>query len=187
MASLPSLSPLILVVLLAVSSASGCLSMRSKVDYEKGADFSAYRTFSVERVRPLDAEGRAAKLADAEWVDRRTQDRIRFRLEKKGLTEASAGEADLNVGYYYVAREEVHASDRPGHERWLRVDIRDVVYETYTRGTLVIDFVDREGNLLVWHGAIEGVVKTPEKPGEHLDENLERAVDLLLRFQFPPG
>ena len=155
--------PFRIAILLAISSA-GCLYMSSKVDHEKGVDFSAYRTFSVERTRALDAEGPAAELAGAEWVDRRTKDRVRLRLEKKGLTEAAAHEADLNVGYHYVSREEVRSSDRPGHVRWLRVDVREIVYETYTRGTLVIDFVDRKENLLIWHGAIEGVVETPEQP-----------------------
>ena len=170
-----------------LSSAVGCVYMSSQVDYEKGVDYSRYQTFSVERTKPLDAEGQSERLAGAAWVDDRTSARIRERLEDKGLTEAPAGEADLNVGYHYVSREEIRSSDRPGHVRWLRVDVREIVYETYTRGTLVVDFVDREQNLLVWHGAIEGVVKTPEKPGKHLDENLERAVDLLLRHQYPPG
>ena len=75
---------LLLAALLGVLAAVGCLYMSSKVDYEKGTDFSAYQTFSVERAQALDAGGQAAQLAGAEWVDRRTKDRIRLRLEKKG-------------------------------------------------------------------------------------------------------
>ncbi len=171
----------------ALFAASSCTYMSSKVDYEPGTDFASYHSFAIERARPVAGDApHVAELAEAGWVDERTQARIRRILERKGMEEVPSDGADLIFRYYYVAREEIHGSSRPGHVRWLRVDIREVRYDSYTRGTLVVDVVDRSRNLLVWHGAIEGVAKTPEEPGAHLDRNLERAVDLLLRNQFPP-
>ncbi len=89
----------------------------------------------------------------------------------------------MQVGYYLTTRDEVHTSDRPSHVRWLRVDIREIAYESYTRGTLVIDIADRDRNLLVWHGVVEGVVKTSNMPSD--GKTVVRAVNRLMR-QFPP-
>ena len=72
--------------------------------------------------------------------------------------------------------------DRPGHVRWLRVDLREIDYQPYTRGTLVVDIADRERHLLVWHGTVEGTVNSiSEVPGD----NLEKAVDRVIG-RFPP-
>jgi hypothetical protein len=134
---------------------TGCTYMSSKVDYEPGTDFAAYQTFAIERARPVQGDApHVASLANAAWVDERTRARIRELLGRKGMTKAGAAAADLIFRYYYVASEEIRTSDRPGHVRWLRVDIREIHYDSYTRGTLVVDVVDRARGLLVWHGAI---------------------------------
>ena len=133
-----------------------CVYLHGDIDYEKDIDFSQYQSFAVERSRPLDASG--SVVGDdpelAGLVDSRALARIKERLLAKGLLEVSMDEADLQIGFYLTAQDEVHVSDRPGHERWLRVDLRDIAYDSYTRGTLVIDFADRARNLLVWHGVV---------------------------------
>jgi hypothetical protein len=178
---------LILPVLLAGAVASsGCLYMQSKVDFEKQTDWTVYRTYSVERARPIDDDRGLARDEGFEAdVDQRAQARLRERLTDKNLREAPAGEADLNVRYYLTVREDIRSEDRPGHVRWLRVDIREIHYESYTKGTVVVDVADRQQNLLVWHGAAEASVKTPEKQGDRLGSNLEKALDILMN-QFPP-
>lgn len=165
--------------------ALGCVYLEQDVDYEKGTDFSRYHTFFVERARPLDASGSTVE-DDAQYAERVEAGalaQIRVRLVEKGFVEAAADEADIHVHYYVTTRAEVHASDRPGHVRWLREDIREIAYESYTRGTLVIDIADRERNLLVWHGVVEGVVKTSSLPTD--GKTVVRAVNRLMR-QFPP-
>jgi hypothetical protein len=161
---------------------SGCLSLSTTVDWEDGTDFAAYHTFSVERSRPLDLEGsQFEEPARAELVDRRAFARIRQRLTQKGLAEAPLADADLNVKYHLTSREEIRGSEQPGHVRWLRVDVREIHYERYVRGTVVVDIADRRKNLLVWHGAVEGTVKSTEVPGD----SLEKAIDRLLS-KYPP-
>ena len=173
------------VAIATLSAALACVHLQGKIDYQKDVDFTTYRTFFVERARPLDATG--SRVDDDGELARRLEEVAQFRLEErlreKDLEPASAEQADLHVGYYLTARDEVHMSDRPGHERWLRVETRDIVYDSYTRGTLVIDFSDRERNLLVWHGAVEGVVKSSRISPD--GRNVLRAVDRLMR-QYPP-
>ncbi len=163
----------------------GCVYLQQDVHYEKGIDFSQYRTFSLARTRPLDASGSVVDedASYAERVEGGADAQIRLRLQEKGFVEASRGEADIQVGYYLTTHDEVHTSDRPGHVRWLRVDVREIAYESYTRGTLVIDIADRDRNLLVWHGVVEGVVKTSNMPSD--GKTVVRAVNRLMR-QFPP-
>jgi hypothetical protein len=169
-------------LLFAAWLSSGCLSLSTTVDWEGDTDFAAYHTFSVERARPLDSDSQELQdPARAEIVDQRAFARIRQRLTEKNLIEAPAAEADLNVKYHLASHEEVRGSEQPGHVRWLRVEIREIHYETYTHGTVVVDIADRAKNLLVWHGAVEGTVKTPDVPGK----NLERAIDRLLS-KYPP-
>jgi len=169
---------------------AGCTYMASTIDYEKEVDFMVYRTFSVERARPIDddrglaeADGFDEGLEDE--VDRRARARLTERLTGKNLRPAPAFEADLNFRYYLTAREDLRSEDRPGHVRWLRVDVREIVYESYTTGTLVVNVADRERNLLVWHGTAEASVKTPEKAGDRLGSKVEKAIDILMN-QFPP-
>ena len=163
----------------------GCVYLQGDIDYEKGIDFSQYRTFSLERDRPIDASGSIVQDHPrfAELVEQSALDQIRVRLLEKELAEAPADQADIQVGYHLTTRDEVRSSDRPGHVRWLRVDVREIHYDSYTRGTLVIDVVDRQRNLLVWHGVVEGVVETSSLPSD--GKNVVRAVNRLMR-QFPP-
>jgi len=171
-----------LAVFAAAVLGAGCLSLDSRVDWEDGTDFAAYRTFSVERARPMEGEGQ--RFEDASWadlVDRRAFARIRQRLSEKGLREAPPAEADLNVSYYVTSREEVRGSSKPGHVRWLRVDIREIQYETYVHGSVVVDFADRAQGVLVWHGVVEGTVVASRTPGN----NLEKAIDRLIG-KYPP-
>ena len=178
--------PTVPAFLAAVVATSGCLYMQSRVDFEKQIDFSVYRTFSVERAKPIDDDrGLAEEASFAEDVDRRAKARLHERLTGKNLRAVPEADADLHVSYYLTARQDLRGEDRPGHVRWLRVDVREIVYESYTKGTVVVDVADRERNLLVWHGAAEASVKTPETAGERLGGNLEKAIDILMN-QFPP-
>jgi outer membrane protein assembly factor BamE (lipoprotein component of BamABCDE complex) len=151
-----------LLVFLLGALASGCTYIHGSIDYEKDVDFSKYESFALERTRALGEEPSVLAEDDAfvERVEEIATTHLREWLLEKGFVELPADEADLHIGFHLTARDEVHVSDKPGHERWLRVDIRDIAYDTYTRGTLVVDVSDRAQGLLIWHGVQEGVIKT---------------------------
>jgi len=162
-------------------AAAGCVYLQSRTDYEKDTDFSAFETFSVSIAQPADGSGRLSEPGYAHLVDNRALHEIRRLLVEKGLTEVDPAVADLHVSFHLTTTEEIRVRDRPGHTRWLRVDVREIDYQSYTKGTLVIDIADREKNLLVWHGAVKGSVETDAMP----TTTLEKAIRRLLG-KYPP-
>ena len=168
-------------IALTIGALSACTYVPTRVQYQKDVDYSAYRTYALEQSQPTPPTGPLAEPQYAALVDRRARAEIVRLLAEKGLEQAPPDQADLAIGYYLIASEEVRAINKPGHQRWLRYELRDIEYHTYLKGTIVVDMADQKRSLLVWHGTAEATVRTDQMP----TGRLEKALQALLG-RYPP-
>jgi hypothetical protein len=158
-----------------------CATTRVTVDYDKTADFSSYKTFSLVPPKAASA-GQAGAVRDP-FLKKELLNEIRPILEKKGYSEASdRDQADFLVVFYTHVQNEkdfVPAAYRVG--RWGRTRMVSPGHVVrYKEGTLAIDIVDRKLNDMVWQGVGRDVLDRNDP-----SSTLVSAVDEILKT-FPP-
>jgi len=169
----------VIVILFLLVLLAACSSMKVAVNYDRQADFKAYRTFCMIPPR-ADRPGPAGR----PLFNREVLNEIKTILEKKGLTEVSDREsADLAVHFYAMVqnrRDFVPPAYRVG--RWGRVwAVRPGRVVRYKEGTLIIDMEDRAKKELVWEGEGKDILDRTDP-----SKNLIEAVGKVLE-SFPPG
>jgi hypothetical protein len=141
------------------------MAQKVSVDYDRGADFSSYRTYSfIESKQPASSQL---------WSDR-ILDNIQLKLAINGLLPARSGEvADLFVVYNAGVKEltaiEGYTYNYGPGWRWSWSESHSQAYAVVQeRGTLVIDLIDARQNRLVWRGVATGTLS------EQSDKNLKK-------------
>ena len=182
---------LVLVALTALFLA-GCPVIN--MDYDRDADFTAYKTFSwkifteeempsLEKLHPI--------------LDRRIRKAIEAELAEKGLTKAEEGSAsDLEIAYIInvqVKREQdttyyidMWGGYTRGPWRWEPYGPTTIVHaETstyeYEEGTFILDMVDAKQQKLVWQS---WMIKTIESNNPTEEQVKKRVKQLLAKY--PP-
>ncbi|MEW5739010.1 MAG: DUF4136 domain-containing protein [Myxococcota bacterium] len=164
---------------------AGCATTLATVraDYDKGVDFSKYKT-----VAWVDELG-AAKGGFSTLSEQRMKNAVRMQLERRGYVFVEA-EPDLlvNVAGKLTKKQEVTASStgpayapyygyRGGYYApwpgYTTVTTRDV-----TDGTLNVDLVDAKTKQLVWEGIAEGRVT------DEMKEDAERTIFQVVSDSF---
>src|SRR5262245_59244790 len=140
-----------------------------KVDYDKHADFTRYRTWSWRKGTP----------APNPVADTRLREAIESRLAARGLSRVeSAG--DLEVVYHAAAESQV-SLDRLGYkEPGFETEATRV--RVLRAGTVLVDVIDARSGKVVWRGqARDATNPTPAA----VELMIEGGVEELFR-QFPP-
>lgn len=169
---------------------AGCASNRappSRIDYDRKADFSVYRTFGFPKETGTDRGGYSTlvtsyfKSSVTTMMEARgykyTQDHpdllVNFFMNTRDRTEVrSQPNASLGYGYYGY---------RYGlYNAWPMYDEDRTV--TYRVGTINIDIVDAEKKQLVWEGVSEGRVSDEAMANPKVTVN---AVVTELMRQYP--
>ncbi len=146
--------------LVAALFAAGCATTsgpKTRIDYDRSADFSVYRTYGFPKETGTD----------------RPDLLVNFFMNTRERTEMRPGPtASLGYGYYGY---------RYGlYSAWPLYDEDRTV--TYKVGTLNIDIVDAEKKQLVWEGVAEGRVSEEELQNPKVAIN---AVVTELMRQYP--
>lgn len=159
--------------LLASCAAGPAVSVAT--DYNHGISFADYKTYSLEmRQAPeLRPSGRAA-LSDA----------LKSNLAQRGITEASAGKANLVVVARVFTGEKLHTvptrnttlvpyrGGEVGSGLWyMNQDVTQ-----YTEGTLVLDFLDQKRRLIVFRGVGKGAMSTTERNAVGIQNAVQKIV-----------
>ena len=146
--------------------AAGCATPRgpaTRIDYDKSADFSVYRTYGFPKETGTDRGGYST------LVTSYLKSSVSTAMEARGY-KYSAEHPDLLVNFFSNTRERTET--RPGispgyygyrrglYNAWPMYDDDRTV--TYKVGTLNIDIVDAEKKQLVWEGVAEGRVNDEE-------------------------
>lgn len=158
---------------------AACSTLELNTDYNPGADFSGYKTFSFK-------EG--AKPANP-VAARSVEYAVTIALEEKGLKSAESG-GDLLIFGHFVRNEELRVESYGyGTYGWYGYGWGGGVTTTTVRripvGTLVIDLVDTKTNELVWRGIVKDQISTELYPEQREKKAIGIAKDLFAGF--PPG
>lgn len=156
--------------------ACSCSTVRVAVNYDDGTDFAQYKTFTF-------AEPDKGKAGHQHFITESILLEIKPVLEEKGFKKTAPRQADLNVHFYTLVKNQrqfIAPSYRV--DRWGRIwRQRPGHVRKYKEGTLVIDIVDRGKKELIWQGVGSGVLD-PHNPQVHFIQ----AVKEILK-DFPPG
>jgi hypothetical protein len=159
----------------------------SRIDYDKKADFSVYRTFGFPPETGTD-RGDYSTLVTSYF-----KNSVTTAMEARGY-KYSEDHPDLLVNFYMNTRERTEVRSRPNmtlgygyygyraglYNAWPLYDDDRTV--TYKIGTINLDIVDAEKKQLVWEGVSEGRVS--EEAMENPKVTVNAVVTELMR-QYP--
>lgn len=150
----------------AVLLVTGCATNRappSRIDYDKKADFSVYRTFGFPKETGTDRGGYSTLMTSY------FKNSVTTAMEARGY-KYTEEHPDLLVNFFMNTRERTEIRSQPRaslgygyygyryglYNAWPLYDEDRTV--TYKVGTINIDIVDAEKKQLVWEGVSEGRV-----------------------------
>ena len=162
-----------LVLALALFS---CTSVRVAADYDKEANFGAYKTFAfykpgIDKVKISDLDKKRILRA------------IEKEMLAKGFTKSES--PDIMVNIFTKTRENVNVYRNVGFGYgwgpWYGGYNQNVSRDT--QGTLYIDFIDAKDKQLVWQGTGQGYLTHNQN---RKDERITTFVSKILE-RYPPG
>lgn len=170
--------------------AAGCATNRgpaTRIDYDRTADFSVYRTYGFPKETGTDRGGYSTLMTSY------LKSAVSAQMEARGY-KYSEERPDLLVNFFTNTRErtELRPSPRASlgygyygyryglYSAWPLYDEDRTV--TYKIGTLNIDIVDAEKKQLVWEGVAEGRVS--DESMENPKATINAVVTELMR-QYP--
>jgi hypothetical protein len=147
-------------------AAGACATVSVTTDFDRAADFSRYRTFTLAggnlQINGLSDNGNTL-------VKDRIQNALRATLTAKGLVETSTA-PDLFVGYLAGARSRTEIEGMPPYAPdmgpywyggWWGPGYAEWWTRTYEEGTLVVDLVDASSHKLAWRAYARSEIKPP--------------------------
>lgn len=137
-----------MLLLLAVTS---CNTVRVSTDYDRNANFDQYKTFAFHQQGLTDL-----KMNDLD--KRRVVEAIGQALVIKGMTAATA-ETNADLVINLAAKNKTRVNVNPSYDPWWGGPYwgSSQNVSQYKEGTLILDFIDRRQNTLVWQGVGEGL------------------------------
>jgi hypothetical protein len=176
--------------LLSALLVAGCATTsapNSRIDYDKKADFSVYRTFGFPKETGTDRGGYST------LVTSYFKSSVTTAMEARGY-KYTEDHPDLLVNFYMNTRERTETRSQPNstlgygyygyryglYNAWPMYDEDRTV--TYKVGTINLDIVDAEKKQLVWEGVSEGRVSEEAMANPKVTVN---AVVTELMRQYP--
>lgn len=172
----------------AVLLVGGCATNRApptRIDYDKKADFSVYRTFGFPKETGTDRGGYSTLMTSY------FKSAVTTAMEVRGY-KYTEDHPDLLVNFFMNTRERTEVRPSPSlgygyygyryglYNAWPMYDEDRTV--TYKVGTINVDIVDAEKKQLVWEGVSEGRVSEEAMSNPKVTVN---AVVTELMRQYP--
>ena len=177
----------ILITLVIVICAPFGFAQKTKIGYKKGTDFSKYKTYTWA---PMD------KPIARPLLHELVLGSIEGDLQSSGLNKTEKGgdlilvmAGSLGYGSNLVAGSPIlsvpdSAPVSYNANLWVGGDVTWAISGTYVQqGTLVLEFVDRAKNEVVWIGTVKQNLNTDDK--DKTISLVGKAIDKLLK-EFPP-
>jgi hypothetical protein len=163
---------------LLILALASCSSMRINTDYDTTVDFSTLKTYAwMERQRP---EGEDPRM-DNTLLEARVRAAVNRELSARGYPKVAAEDATFLVTYH-VAREERFQLRSTGGAGWGWGSTTHV--HQYEEGTLILDILSPDGNMLLWRGTATAHVNESASPSRR-EKQINEAVERILK-RFPP-
>jgi len=166
----------------------GCSSVSIKHDYDKDANFAAYKTYAWLAV-PADAAGSVkAALERNSLLDKRIKESVNNNLSTKGYS-VDTNNPDFVMLYHTGAEDKINVTDWGygyGHYGYggYYGGHGGVDVQQYKEGTLILDVIDAKAKQLVWRGFASGALN-PNASMEKREQKLNQVVTQILA-KFPP-
>lgn len=177
------------VVCVCLALLAGCATTsapKTRVDYDKSADLSVYRTYGFPKETGTDRGGYST------LVTSYFKSAVSTQMEARGY-KYSADHPDLLVNFYMNTRDRTESRPDPAvgpygyygyryglYSGWPMYDNDRIV--TYKYGTINLDIVDAEKKQLVWEGVSEG--RVTEEALANQKSTINAVVTELMR-QYP--
>ena len=163
-------------VLFLVALGSG-LAQQVKTDFDHQANFSQYKTYSWQEIKP----------ANSLWTAR-IKSAVDAQLAAKGWTKVESG-GDVAVVAIATSHTErtlqTFYDGMGGGWRWRGfggVGEATTTEQDYKEGTLVVDMYDAKTKQLIWRGSSQDTVSNNTQKNE---KNLDKGVAKMFK-KFPP-
>jgi opacity protein-like surface antigen len=188
---------ILLAVGLAVLGSLSACAPAVNVEQRANVNFSRYRTFDFADME-VKTNGTQNPLLRSPIAQDRIKQAIAGELAKRGLRQVESSPDLLITTHTYVEQAErtVYDSYRgPGYAYPYAVGYRGAYLpinygywytpayyssprtERYNEGTLIIDFIDRRSNNLVWRGSLADPVDDPARLGSEFSKNAKEILD----------
>lgn len=181
----------VLVVAIVLAGASGCATISARSDYDRAADFSAFRSFAWVTEPPVVVAETDMPISALNL--RRIKEAIEGELAAKGFDQVpDRAAADFVVSATVGARDRIDLDVYPDpyrrawawHSRFYGNGFGAAVgVDRYTEGTLAIDVFDERSKQAVWHGWAAKRITNADIADA--SEPIRRAVAAILA-DFPP-
>lgn len=162
------------------------LAQKIYVDYDKDADYDAFKTFSWSPSSETSLE------KESPFMHSRIVNEIQFYMTDGGLIEDDEN-PDLLVTYHTNSKDEVRLDTSHygygygggyyrdpywgGYGGYGSMGSSTTTVTNYTKGTLIVDIWDAKTKTLVWRGAAEAIVKEkPQAQSKQIDKMLAKMV-----------
>jgi hypothetical protein len=171
---------LVLIGLFMTAFTATASAQQVKTDYDRGANFAHYKTYSWEHV----------KTKDQLDVDR-IKNAVNAALTAKGWTQVDSG-GDISIVAMEITRNQqtlnTFYNGFGGGWGWRRFGgggfgEATTTTETYKVGTVVVDLFDTKTKQLVWRGISSD---TLSNNSDKNIKNLDKGVQKMFK-NFPPG
>jgi hypothetical protein len=168
-------SQFVLSLSLLLIIAGSARAQQVTVDYDKGTDFSKYKTFAWAKGTP----------ADNPMVHQRIVSGIEGQLVMKGLRKVESN-PDIVVIYHAATDTQVSVSTMGGGPwggwRW---GTGTAYVDKVPVGQLVVDIGDRNSKKFVWRGTASGTINSKQEKNE---KAFNKALTKMFEnFPQPPG
>ncbi len=144
------------------------LAQQVKTDYNRGANFVQYKTYSWEKVQTKDRL----------WVDR-IKNAVNAALTAKGWTQVDSG-GDVSIVAMEITRNQqtlnTFYDGFGGGWRWGGgFGSATTTTDTYKVGTLVVDLFDAKTKDLIWRGSSSDTLSSnSDKNIKNLDKGVQK-------------
>jgi hypothetical protein len=153
------------------------LAQQVKTDFDHHANFSQYKTYSWQAIKP----------ENSLW-DARIKSAVDAQMAAKGWAQVDSG-GDVAIVAIATSHTErtlqTFYDGMGGGWRWRGfggMGEATTTEQDYKEGTLVVDMYDAKTKQLIWRGSSEDTVSNKEQKNE---ENLDKGVAKMFR-KFPP-
>jgi len=153
---------------------AAALAQEVHFDYDRSANFSAYRTYQW-------AHSKAGR-APNQLMDQNIKRAVDEQLAVKGLQRVESG-GDVQVAYQAAVDQEKQFDGFGSGPRWYGTT--RVSTSTIEIGKLVVNLIDPAKKQLVWRGEAEKTLDIKKDPEKNY-RNLQKAMAKLFQ-NYPPG
>ena len=172
----------LLLLLLAPGLFSACSTVKVSSDFDRTADFAAYKTYSFTED--------ARQLPVSDLNRKRVLDAVSNELAAEGFTESDDPQIWIDLKVHAEQKESATATTSSpygsgyGYHWGAGFSTTTINVEEYLEGTLFVDMIDVAKKQLVWQGRAVGTLD-PDADAEEREYNIDRAVKQVFT-KYPP-